>query len=148
MHLIVQKLKSLRFGWNERPLGEEDFFRLCRRFSITVTEMPLTTGGFYYRMLGRDHIAIDCRLSGHQRLIVLFHELGHFLLHTPESGVTANFHGVGRKTRIEREADAFALCCIMPAGDIAEGRADTLIDDGIPAAYVAERIKIFTAFGI
>ena len=69
--------------------------------------MPLSTGGFYYRVMGRDFIAVDSRLPSAKKLFVLFHELGHFLFHTPESGATANFHSVGRRTRVECEADLF-----------------------------------------
>ncbi|MBK6724807.1 MAG: ImmA/IrrE family metallo-endopeptidase [Acidobacteria bacterium] len=49
--------------------------------------------------LGSDFIAIDSRLTGNERLMVLFHELAHFLFHTPETGESANFHRIGRKTR-------------------------------------------------
>src|SRR6266478_7308597 len=93
MFFFLDKIKKLRIRWNERPLAESDFHRLCKRYKIRVVEMPLRTNGFYYRAMGRDFIAVDSRLAGPQKLAVLFHELGHFLFHTPESGATANFHG-------------------------------------------------------
>lgn len=66
--------------------------------------MPLRIGGFYYRVMGRDHIAVDSRLAGKAKLAMIFHELGHFLFHAPDSGAMANFQGVGRRTRKEVEA--------------------------------------------
>ena len=110
MRFLTEKFTSLNIGWNERRLTMVDLYRLCKRYRIAVQEMPLATGGFYYRVMGRDFIAVDSRLDEVRKLFVLFHELGHYLLHTPESGATANFHGVGRQTRKEREADLFALC--------------------------------------
>ncbi len=146
MKLLVDKIKSLAFGWNERPLTESDFYKLCKRFQVSVTEMPLATGGFYYRVKGRDFIAISSRLTGSKRLFVMFHELGHFLLHVPDSGVTANFHGIGRRTRKEREADMFALCALIPKNLIEHG-ADPA-DLGLDAELVAERFDLFAERGI
>jgi len=40
MHFIQKKISALKIGWNERELGEADFFRICRNFRISVTEMP------------------------------------------------------------------------------------------------------------
>jgi Zn-dependent peptidase ImmA (M78 family) len=109
--------------------------------------MPLRTGGFYYRVMGRDFIAVDSRVAGVEKLLVLFHELGHFLLHTPESGATANFHGVGRKTRQEREADAFALCALIPKKRLTSRTAAELVDDGFPVEMVAERYAVYQRYG-
>ena len=149
MRFFTDKIIKLRFGWNERPLAEVDFFRLCKRFKITVQEMPLTTGGFYYRVMGKDFIAVDSRLAPPEKLIVLFHELGHFLFHTPETGATANFHGVGHRTRQEIEADVFALCAVMPKSLIVNRRPDELVDDdGFTPEMVEERRGIFVRYGI
>jgi Zn-dependent peptidase ImmA (M78 family) len=146
MKLIIDKIKGLAFGWNERALTERDFYKLCKRFQIRVTEMPLATGGFYYRVKGRDFIAISSRLTGSKRLFVMFHELGHFLLHVPDTGVTANFHGVGRRTRKEREADMFALCALIPKSFIEQGSDP--VEFGIDAELAAERIDLYTERGI
>lgn len=147
MKLLAYKLSRLNIGWNERVLTERDFDRLCRRFRIRVEEMPLRPGGFYYRVMGRDYIAIDSRLAGPRKLAVQFHELAHFLFHTPESGASANFHGLGR-TRQELEADAFALCAIMPVTLLISRTPAELIDDGHPADLVAERLAVYERHGI
>ncbi len=149
MHFFREKISKLSFGWNERPLTEADFYRLCRRFKIGVTEMPLRVGGFYYRMMGRDFIAIDSKLAGQQKLVVLFHELAHFLFHVPTSGVTANFHGVGKRDRKENEADLFALCAIIPKSWIETRTTEDLIDDeGFTHEMLAARIEIFERHGV
>src|SRR5260221_12416329 len=85
MRFLTDKIKRLRIGWNESALTETDFYSLCRRFEISVQEMPLTTGGFYYRVMGRDFIAVDSRLAPSEKLFVLLHVLGQFLFHPPES---------------------------------------------------------------
>lgn len=148
MHFLTEKIRHLKIGWNERELTETDFYRLCRRFKIKVVEMPLGTGGFYYRVLGRDFIAVDSRLPREKKLFILFHELGHFLFHTPESGATANFHGVGRRTRIELEADVFALCALIPKQLIEAKAVQELIDESLSPEIVAERLAVLERYGI
>ncbi len=149
MRSIEEKGKSLRVGWGKRPLTDEDFQRLCKRFRVKVTEMPLNSGGFYYRVKGRDHIAIDSRLSGIAKLKVQFHELAHFLLHAPESGATANFLSVGQKTRVEYEADAFALCAIVPRQWLEERSVEEILgSEDIPQEMLTERLGVFLTYGI
>lgn len=149
MHLFAEKIQRLRFSWNKRPLDEADFHKLCKRFRVNVTEMPLQTSGFYYCMKGRHFIALDSRLRGHKKLFVMFHELAHFLMHTPDSGVTANFYGVGQKTRKETEADAFALCALIPKSWIEKRKPNEIREDGeIPETMLAQRLAIYRLYEI
>lgn len=148
MQFIVGKISQLGIGWNERRLDEDDFHNICKRFKISVTEMPLTVSGFYYRVTGKDFIAVNSKLSGPKKTLVLFHELGHFLLHTPDTGATANFHGIGRRSRKEIEADAFALCSIIPRPVLESRSICELIDDGIDPDALRERVEVYRRFGI
>ncbi|KXK00134.1 MAG: hypothetical protein UZ17_ACD001002266 [Acidobacteria bacterium OLB17] len=149
MRSIHEKGRSLRVGWGKRPLTDDDFQRLCRRFRVAVVEMPLRSGGFYYRVKDRDYIAIDSRLSGFAKLKVEFHELAHFLLHAPEFGATANFLNVGKKTRVEFEADAFALCAVIPRRWLEERSIEEILDtEDVTSEALAERLGIFATYGI
>lgn len=149
MRFFLTKISALKCGWNERSLSEEDFYRLCRRHRVTVQEMPLRVSGFYYCMLGRHFIAINSRLRGHAKLFVMFHEFAHFLMHAPDTGTTANFLGVGKKTRKEKEADLFALCAIIPKTRLALDLIEELIDEeGFTRELIYERIKLFHESGI
>ena len=148
MRFLTDKLVSLRVGWNERALGSDDFHKMCRRFRITVQEMPLTVGGFYYRAMGKDFIAIDSRLPEMEKLAVMFHELGHFLFHAPETGATASFHHLAGLTREECEADVFALCAILPRPMIEIRTPQELIYDGFTPKIVRERIALFGRYGV
>jgi len=149
MHFLAEKITKLKLGWNERPLTEGDAVRICRRFRVTYQEMPLATGGFYFRLKGRDYIAVDSRLPAAQRMFVMFHELGHFLLHVPETGATANFHRVGERTRKEKEADLFALCALVPKSRVETSSPEDLIDEThLTAEQIAERLEIYERYGL
>ena|SRR3982751_3125308 len=149
MFFLLEKVAQLRCGWNRKPLTEEDFFRLCSRKKITVVEMPLRTNGFYYCVKGQHFIAVDSRLEAHRKLLVMFHEFAHYLMHAPEISETASFHGIGQKTRKEVEADLFALCALMPKSWIEQGRfAETAAEEGIPADLAGERLCLYHQFSI
>jgi Zn-dependent peptidase ImmA (M78 family) len=148
MQFLVEKISGLRINWNKRALTEDDFYMLCKRFKITVQEMPLSVSGFYYCLKRRHFIAVDSKLAPQKKLFVMFHEFAHFLMHAPDTGVAANFHGVGKKTRKECEADAFAACALIPRKWI-DGRAEQeMLDDGVDPEMLRERIRILQTYGI
>jgi len=149
MHLLIDKITRLDIDWNHRPLTEADFYRLCRKHRVTVEEIPLRVSGFYYLVLGKHCIAIDSKLSRQKKLFVMFHEFAHFLLHAPERGATANYHGVGTRTRKELEADIFALCALIPRTWIVSSAfCEYIEDNAIDADTVTERLGIFERFGV
>lgn len=114
-----------------------------------MQEMPLRVGGFYYCMLGRHYIAVNSRLRSTTKLFVMFHEFAHYLIHAPDVGVTANFHGVGRKTRKEFEADAFATCALIPRQMIESRSVQELVEeDGLPEELISARVELYRTLGI
>ena len=149
MRFLTDKISKLNIGWNERPLTEADFYCLCKRFNVNVKEESLTVGGFYYRVMGGDYISVNSRLGRWQKLAVLFHEIGHFLFHVPQTGEMARFHHIGRPTRLEREADLFAICAIIPKTWIETRSIDELVaDEGFPPKMIEERYIILERYGI
>jgi len=149
MLLLADTLSRLRTHWNKRPLNEADFHKLCRKHKVTVTEMPLRVSGFYYCVMGRHFIAVDSRLSPQKKLFVMFHEFAHYLLHAPSGEATANYHGVGKRTRSEIEADSFALCALMPLEWVTSGRlAELATDAGYDAEMISARLAVYAAHGL
>lgn len=144
MKFLIEKISRLRCNWNKKSLTEEDFYRLCGRLGITVVEMPLTTNGFYYCVKRKHYIAIDSRLKKHKKLFVMFHEFAHYLMHAPDTNTTANFHGVGKRTRKELEADAIALCALIPKPWIETRTTQELHDEeGFPPEMLIARKEIY-----
>jgi len=149
MIFFQEKIDRLCVQWNKKPLTEEIFYRLCKRHKVTVHELTLTTSGFYYCVKKKHFIAVDSRLKPPKKLFVLFHEFAHYLMHAPDTGATANFYGVGGRTRKEREADAFALCALMPRTWIEDGTLlENAADEGFPAEMLKERTDLFEKHGI
>jgi len=145
-----EKFAKLSIGWNERPLTEADFYRLCRRHKVTVQELSLRVSGFYYSLLGGHYIAIDSKLPARKKLFVMFHEFAHFLMHVPDQkNATASYHGVGHQTRKEREADIFALVALIPRSWLTSRTADDIIaDEGVTPDELAARFSLFETHGV
>jgi len=149
MRFSIKKFLDLNCRWNESALAEDDFHRLCKRHKITVLEMPLRVSGFYYSLLGRHYIAINSKLPPPNKLFVMFHEFAHYLIHAPDHGATANFHGIGRRTRKEFEADVFAACAIIPRPLVESRTAQELIElEGLPEDLVRQRLEFYASLSI
>ena len=148
MQSYLDKIGKLKIGWNRRALGEVDFYALCRRFKVTVVEMPLRTNGFYYCVKGKHFIAVDSSLPRLDKLLVMFHEFAHFLMHAPETNTTASFHGLGKKTRKEREADIFALCALIPKNWLVNKDINELRDEGFSQEQLEERFAVYRDSGL
>jgi Zn-dependent peptidase ImmA (M78 family) len=149
MKAYLDKFAELKCGWNERPLTDEDFFRLCKKFRIAVKAMPLRRRGYYSRVKGKHHIAISDRLSEFQAAFVRFHELGHFLMHAEAHGQTTKFSGKCEGAREETEADAFAYCAMLPLELLRSIEPEILVGDhGYPPGFLMERLKVYERYGI
>lgn len=149
MQFLSRKFSDVLPKWNKAPLTEWDFRRVCRRHGVTLQEMPLTVSGFYYSVLGQHFIAVDRRLSPAKKLFVMFHEFAHHLLHVPDGQATANYHRIGERTRKEKEADAFALCCLIPRTWLeSEEVADLCAEAGYDMEMLRDRLELFDRFGL
>lgn len=147
MKSYFHKIAKLGCGWNERPMTEEDFFELCDRFGVNVEIEKLRIRGVYYRVLGKDHISISDKLNLPQRLQVMFHEFGHFLMHTPGRETVANFSGFCVESREEKEADAFAYCAILPL-KMLKTRDCMELADMYGMRFFMKRLAIFERYGV
>lgn len=137
-------------GWNLRPLGEDDFFRICRRERIKVEEMPLSVRGFYGVCKGKRFIALDSKMRGVARLFCMFHELGHHYLHAPKSTNSVNYFHLREEPKVKFEADAFAIIALIPQGLLKElmESEDYDEDNGLPSELLKERAELFARYGI
>jgi hypothetical protein len=70
------------------------------------------------------------------------------MMHAPDTNATASFHGLGKKTRKEREADAFALCALIPRSWIETRDAAELADDGFTVEIMQQRIEVYRDSGL
>lgn len=149
MQSFFHKIANLNCGWNERPLNEDLFHRLCRKHRVRVKFLPLTVNGFYSCTKAKHYIAIDSRLPEMQALFVMFHEFGHFLMHSPSTDFTESFCGSATYTRDEIEADAFAYCALLPLTVLRTREPEELLgEDGYGSSFLMERLKVYERYGI
>lgn len=114
---ILPRLESA-FPWlHERPGDEDDFLWFTETNGIEVIYRPDVPKGVWATAAGRQFILLDSRLRGWLLRHVMFHELGHVLLHAPTQssyGIEFCDPRVRRKQHVEAEQVA-ALCLLPPA---------------------------------
>lgn len=149
MKFFLTKFKGLRCGWGKRALDEDVFYRLCRRFKIKVIFYNQSNNGFHYRCKSKDYIVIDPRLTERERVFTMFHELGHYLMHAPAYGASANFSGLIKDSATEREANAFALSCVFPLKLLTgKSMAELMSEEGYSRGAIDKRREVYEQYGI
>lgn len=150
MKSFLQKIEKLDFGWNQRSLTSDDFYGLCRRFKIKVEELPLlTVHGAYSCDKKKHYIAVNTRLPQMQQLFVMFHEFGHYLMHLPSTGPIERQCTVPtkRRSRDEKEADAFAYCAVLPF-ELLRTRDSMELADAYGMTFFMERLAVYERYKI
>lgn len=149
MKAYLPQIAEPGFGWNEQPLTEADFFRLCKKHKINVSFLPLNVRGYYSTSKGKHYIAIKEGMNSFQTLLVMFHELGHYFMHTPGGLGDAKFSGKTKNSREEKEADAFAYCALLPLLMLKRLDPQELVEiEGFPARFLMRRLEIYERYGI
>lgn len=113
MITLAHVFEKLIKDWNKRPLTEKDFYRLCRKLDVFVIEDnsgEMDDNGFYMVIEGVPTIFLNGRLKGLERLWTMFHELGHHILHTPETC----FFSESTVHKAQSEANVFAAIALIP----------------------------------
>lgn len=83
---------------------------LLESFGITVHFFEFVDiQGVCLVFLGKPYVAVNRRLRECEKVFVLLHELGHFLLHADNQLAPRFFGHEFLEAQEEREADAFAL---------------------------------------
>lgn len=146
MRTLFEKIDELQCGWNERPVDEDAFMRLCEKRKIKVQLMPLTVKGFYTCTRRRHFISIDPRLTPFERLVTMLHEFGHYLMHAPSLEKVEYFCGSDENTRDEIEADTFAFCAVLPVEMLKTGDPEELAAM-YGTTFLMRRLEIYERFG-
>ena len=147
MKNYLSKFEELGCGWNDRELTEGDFFDLCKRLGVIANVERLDIRGVCYRLLGRDFISVSHRLTDRHRTFVMFHGLGHFLMHSQARQTSASFSGFCPESREELEADSFACCALLPLR-VLEARPGEELADIYGITFYMKRLEVYERYGI
>ena len=113
--MFIEEIAKKRItNFNEKAKTEEDAYEFCRSNKVIIADDRRTSYGKY--LVYKDHhfILINPKLKGIMKLWVLWHEIAHFILHTPE---TNSFSGnMVRKN--DKEANIIASVCLLPRHEI------------------------------
>jgi Zn-dependent peptidase ImmA (M78 family) len=147
MKSFLKKISKLECGWNEVPLDQDTFDRLCARLRIKFRLMPLSVQGFYTCDKKKHYIAINSRLTPFTALFTMYHELGHFLMHSPRTDSISNYCGSENHSRDEAEADAFAYCAVLPL-QLLRSREPEELADIYGSTFFMKRLEVYERYRI
>lgn len=102
--------KLLAAGWNERHLTRQDADQLIEREKIDLRIEPMLFEGLYLVRRNRPRIFLNAHLTGYMSLLVLWHEIAHHILHSPNMC----FYHQCSLQKYESEAQRVAVCSLIP----------------------------------
>lgn len=144
-YILSQILKKKVPEWNDEVLTEASFYRICERLRVGIVETDTRASGEYTVHAGRPIIILSSRIKQQMRAWVMFHELGHHLLHYPAT------HRFSKSifSRIDRESNFFAAIALMPTRIITgKSKAEIRADFAYPQEIIEIRYEISLSFGI
>lgn len=143
--MLLSLAKLSQFGFNQRPLSMDDFYKICEREEISVLHEDIDSS-FYMVFAGKKFIVLAKKLNWLQESYIAFHELAHAMC-DPDIQSEACFFGVQDSPR-EREADAFAAIALIPRDKV----DDTSFMDncccGIATKIYETRINLYERYGV
>lgn len=91
-----------------------DPYEICKEMNIHVRFKEYSSlKGFYKKMLRQKFIVINESLNEKDREVVLFHELGHAVMHSNEDMGLMKKHFKYQNYILEKEANEFAVEFLM-----------------------------------
>lgn len=135
---VLKRLKS----WNKRALNEKDALEFCAENDVHLIKTELVDSGKYIVYQELNFILLNPFLPESLHLWVFWHEIAHFILHSPlEADYSPEMLRV-----IEREANIAASVCLIPVSDVKRNPLNEL-QKKFPAELVAIRKFVFEEFG-
>lgn len=101
--------------------GTRNPLEIAKRMECIIVRYPLEGVRGFYHYFQRNHIIyIDERLSEHEILFVIAHELGHVVLHKNNNALFMDSRTFFIKSKYENDANLFALNLLISDSDIEE----------------------------
>lgn len=127
--------------WNQRVLTEADAIAYCKVNKLCLVDDKAENYGRIVFYKGHVFILRNPHLPPATALWVLWHEIGHFILHAPQS---SRFNPLVKR-KSDREANYVAAVAMMPR-HLIYGRSIAQVqhDFGYPPELVRLRYEIFT----
>lgn len=113
MKLLIPTILEFLPGWNKKIYTESDALDFYAANGIISIETDLIDDLGEYRIYReKPFVLINKFIEARHRGWVLFHEIGHFILHPT---TCAQFSDAVIRRKIEREANMLAAVALIPA---------------------------------
>ena len=121
--------KSIRHvvSYYKKKYDTSDPFEIARQLNIQLQIGPMNTySGCYMFLKNHRCIFLNENLDPHEKALVMAHELGHAILHRRENCYFIRSKTYLLTSKIENEANKFAMELLISDDDIQENRYLTI----------------------
>lgn len=126
-----------------RKYKTRDPFEMIKGMNVILVSYPLDgVRGFYQYFQRNNIIYIDEKLSDHDKMFVLAHEIGHMILHRKQNAIFMDTRTQFKTSRYETEADKFAVELLISDDSLAEYTECTIDQLSLVYGYHKKLIKL------
>ena len=112
MKLYIPTIRQFLPAWNLKIFTESDALEFCELHNIIFRETDLIEDPGEYRYYREtSFIFLNLFIKFNYRAWVIWHEIGHFIMHPT---TTAKFADAVTRRRVEQQANIFAGVALMP----------------------------------
>ncbi|MEW6361719.1 MAG: ImmA/IrrE family metallo-endopeptidase [Acidobacteriota bacterium] len=144
----LKTIKKFLPEFNQRPVTEDDLWRVFKQCGIIVRNVPLLVDGYCGFHHGRHYILLNDRLPPRRWLFTACHELSHYLFDVPKTEGEFLFRNSGADTAREKFADAFACICLLPFPELVRLAEDPPEEDPDLLELCRSRLIVRNVYGI
>lgn len=144
-YILSNLVKKKVVGWNKRVFSEEDARNICRELGVQIVVDNIDARGEYIVYKKISFIILKKSLNNHWRAWVLWHELGHHLLHYPGHYL----FNQGSTRKADFEANYIASIALIPTFLVKTKTLSEIIEEyNYPKKLIETRKLIYDYFKI
>ena len=126
-----------------RKYKTRDPFEMIKGMNVILVSYPLDgVRGFYQYFQRNNIIYIDEKLSDHDKMFVLAHEIGHMILHRKQNAIFMDTRTQFKTSKYESEADKFAVELLISDDSLAEYAECTIDQLSLVYGYHKKLIEL------
>lgn len=146
MNLIAQRIKEIFPHWNKRSFTEIEAYEFCEKEKIILVETDLIDAPGEFRIhREKPFILIHKFIQEHMRAWILWHEIAHYVLHSP---LSAKFSASTVRI-IDLQANYVAVVALIPKKLLKTKTLFEIQDEfGFPKNLIMLRKEIYDTFKV
>lgn len=113
--LLIARFTDLIPGFNQRALGLSALYDQCKRYGLTLRELPFRKyHGLSFHLGDVPFLYINTLILPAEQIIAGWHEFAHLMYHPDDACVFTSQGSLYRLSKAERQAETIGVLALMP----------------------------------